>query len=111
MIGDYRRATYDMSHECAGMYLQLLIAMWENDGQISSCEEDLRLICRASRQEWDRNKLKLARQFYAGEGFWMHNGIREQLAKAKRVSAARSEAGKAANAKRWGSKPALKAVK
>jgi uncharacterized protein YdaU (DUF1376 family) len=85
------RATYDMSHECCGMYMALLIALWENDGQISSNEDDLRMICRASRQEWDRHKLKLSRLFYVGDGCWMHNGIREQLARAKKVSEARSE--------------------
>jgi len=111
MIGDFRRATYDMSHECCGMYMALLIALWENDGQISSNEDDLRMICRASRQEWDRHKLKLSRLFYVGDGCWMHNGIREQLARAKKVSAARSEAGKASSAKRWGARNALKAVK
>lgn len=111
MIGDFRRDTYDMSLECVGMYVQLLMALWQNDGQISSAEDDLRNICRASRQEWDRNKLKLARLFYVGPGCWMHNGIREQLDRARRVSAARSEAGKLANEKRWGAKPTLRAVK
>jgi uncharacterized protein YdaU (DUF1376 family) len=111
MIGDFRRDTYDMSPECGWMYLQLLMAIWQNDGQISCSEDDLRTICRASRAEWDRNKLKLSRLFYVGQGYWMHNGIRDQLARAKRVSAARSEAGKLANEKRWGGKTSLRAVK
>jgi len=111
MISDFRRDTYDMSTDCVGMYLNLLIALWQNNGQISSNEDDLRLICRSTRQEWDRHKLKLSRLFYVGDGCWMHNGIREQLARAKKVSAARSEAGKASSAKRWGAKSALKAVK
>ncbi len=111
MIGDFRRDTYDMSPECGWMYLQLLMALWQNDGQISSNEDDLRNICRASRAEWDRNKLKLSRLFYDGPGCWMHNGIREQLARAKRVSATRSEIGKLANEKRWGKKPVMTVVK
>ncbi len=112
MIGDFRRDTYDMSPECGWMYLQLLIALWENDGQISSADSDLANICRATPSAWVRNRAKLARLFYIGDGCWMHNGIREQLAKARKVSAARSEAGKAANIKRWGAgRPTLKAVK
>jgi hypothetical protein len=55
-------------------------------------------------------QMKLSRLFYVGHGCWMHNGIREQLARAKRVSAARSEAGKLANEKRWGKKPDLMRV-
>ncbi len=106
MIGDFRRDTSDMSLECVGMYLHLLVALWENDGQISSDEEDLTLICRATPAAWNRHKLKLSRLFYSGTGCWMHNGIREQLERAKRVSAARSEAGKVASSKRWGKKPA-----
>ena len=104
LIGDFRRDTYDMSPECGWMYLQLLMALWQNDGQISSSEDDLANICRATRAQWDRNKVKLSRLFYVGQGFWMHNGMREQLERAKRVSEARRVAGKISSEKRWGKK-------
>ena len=110
LIGDFRRDTYDMSPECGWMYLQLLMAIWQNDGQISSAEDDLANICRATRAQWDRNKVKLSRLFYVGQGFWMHNGMREQLERAKRVSEARRVAGKISSEKRWGKKPDLMRV-
>ena len=110
LIGDFRRDTYDMSPECGWMYLQLLMALWQNDGQISSFEDDLANICRATRAQWDRNKVKLSRLFYVGQGFWMHNGVREQLERAKRVSEARRVAGKISSEKRWGKKPDLMRV-
>jgi uncharacterized protein YdaU (DUF1376 family) len=110
LIGDFRRDTYDMSPECGWMYLQLLMAIWQNDGQISSSEDDLANICRATRAQWDRNKVKLSRLFYVGQGFWMHNGMREQLERAKRVSEARRSAGKISSEKRWGKKPDLMRV-
>lgn len=110
LIGDFRRDTYDMSPECGWMYLQLLMAIWQNDGQISSSEDDLANICRATRAQWDRNKVKLSRLFYVGQGFWMHNGMREQLERAKRVSEARRVAGKISSEKRWGKKPDLMRV-
>ena len=110
LIGDFRRDTYDMSPECGWMYLQLLMALWQNDGQISSAEDDLANICRATRAQWDRNKVKLSRLFYVGQGFWMHNGMREQLERAKRVSEARRVAGKISSEKRWGKKPDLMRV-
>ena len=110
LIGDFRRDTYDMSPECGWMYLQLLMALWQNDGQISSAEDDLANICRATRAQWDRNKVKLSRLFYVGQGFWMHNGVREQLERAKRVSEARRVAGKISSEKRWGKKPDLMRV-
>lgn len=110
LIGDFRRDTYDMSPECGWMYLQLLMALWQNDGQISSAEDDLANICRATRAQWDRNKIKLSRLFYVGHGFWMHNGVREQLERAKRVSEARRVAGKISSEKRWGKKPDLMRV-
>jgi len=110
LIGDFRRDTYDMSPECGWMYLQLLMALWQNDGQISSSEDDLANICRATRAQWDRNKVKLSRLFYVGQGFWMHNGMREQLERAKRVSEARRVAGKISSEKRWGKKPDLMRV-
>jgi uncharacterized protein YdaU (DUF1376 family) len=111
LIGDFRRDTYDMSPECGWMYLQLLMALWQNDGQISSAEDDLANICRATRAQWDRNKMKLSRLFYVGQGFWMHNGVREQLERAKRVSEARRVAGKISSEKRWGKKPDLRVIK
>ncbi len=110
LIGDFRRDTYDMSPECGWMYLQLLMALWQNDGQISSSEDDLANICRATRAQWDRNKVKLSRLFYVGQGFWMHNGMREQLERAKRVSEARRVAGKISSEKRWGKKPDMMRV-
>jgi uncharacterized protein YdaU (DUF1376 family) len=63
LIGDFRRDTYDMSPECGWMYLQLLMAIWQNDGQISSSEDDLANICRATRAQWDRNKAEVVSAF------------------------------------------------
>jgi hypothetical protein len=55
--------------------------------------------------------MKLSRLFYVGQGFWMHNGVREQLERAKRVSEARRVAGKISSEKRWGKKPDLRVIK
>lgn len=101
MIGDFRRDTYDMNLDCQAMYLRLLIGLWQNDGQISSDEEDLQIMSGANKQQWLKNREKLARLFYPCEGLWMHNGIREQLKKARSVAESRSKSAKTAINARW----------
>ena len=100
-IGDFRNDTHDMSLECKAMYLNLLMAIWTHDGQISSDDEDLQLSSGANKAQWDKHKAKLARLFHQTAECWMHKGINDQLKKSKEIYEKKSKAGKAGNAARW----------
>lgn len=100
-IGDFRSDTNGRSLEFKAMYLNLLMECWQNDGQIDSDESHLCGVSGGTERQWIKHRQALFNLFYPGDGFWMHNGIREQLAIAKRTSKSRSEAGTKANEVRW----------
>lgn len=87
--------------EFAGMYLLLLIAMWENDGQLVDEDDYLQHICHASKSAWLKHRQALANLFFIHETTWNHNGIREQLARSRVIYEGRVRAGKKGGNSKW----------
>ena len=101
-IGDVRRETIGQPPEFTGMYVNLMMAIWQSGGQITSDEKQLRRISGASTAQWLEHRQGLANLFVPGNGTWTHNLIRSELDKASRISQRRSEASKKGNESRWG---------
>lgn len=108
VIGDMRRDTLGMPAEFTGMYLNLMMAMWQNNGQLGNDEIYLCRISGATHEQWLRHRQDLANLFELGDGMWSHNGIRNELRKASLISESRKAAGKKANEVRWAKERAAK---
>ena len=101
-IGDMRRETIGQPPEFTGMYLNLMMAAWENGGQLQDDEKQLRRISGASSDQWIEHRQALANLFVPRNGMWSHNLIREELVKAANISARRKVAAQKGNDIRWG---------
>lgn len=108
VIGDMRRDTLGQPPEFTGMYLNLMMAMWQNNGQLSDDEIYLCRISGATHEQWLRHRQDLANLFVPGDDMWTHNGIRNELRKAGQISESRQAAGKKANEVRWAKERAAK---
>jgi uncharacterized protein YdaU (DUF1376 family) len=98
----------DMREDCIGqplefkaMYINLLEEMWRNNGQLDDSEAYLARVSGATPSQWIKHRQALANLFYIGPGNWQHNRLREELAKAHRISEKRREAGTKAINARW----------
>lgn len=101
-IGDMRRETIGQPPEFIGMYINLLMAAWQNNGHLPDDEKQLCRISGADSVQWLEHRQGLANLFVPGEGIWTHNLIREELFKAAKISQSRSVASKKGNESRWG---------
>ena len=101
VISDMRRDTMGYAPEFAGMYLNLMMAMWQNNGQLSDDETYLCRVSGATHEQWLRHRQELANLFVPGDGAWTHNALRDELRKAGQISESRQAAGKKANEVRW----------
>ena len=109
VIGDMRRDTLGMPAEFTGMYLNLMMAMWQNNGQLSDDEAYLCRVSCASHEQWLRYRQELANLFVPGDDMWTHNGIRNELRKAGQISESRRAAAKVAINARWAKEREAKA--
>lgn len=101
-IGDMRRETIGQPPEFIGMYINLLMAAWENGGQIQDDDSYLCRISGGDRLQWIAHRQALANLFVPRQGVWSHNLIREELVKASNISTRRKLAGQKGNDIRWG---------
>ena len=101
-IGDMRREAIGQPPEFTGMYLNLMMAAWENGGQLPDDEKQLCRISGASAAQWIEFRQALANLFVPRNGMWTHNLIRVELTKAATISQRRKEASQKGNASRWG---------
>ncbi len=102
-IGDIRRETIGQPLEFIGMYVHLMMAAWENGGQLPDDEKHLyRTSGAASAQQWMEHRQGLANLFVPGRGMWTHNRIRDELMRAANVSKRRRDASQKGNDIRWG---------
>ena len=93
---DYMADTQHLSTLEHGAYLLLIMHYWQR-GKLPEDELQLQRICRVSRYQWRQIKDTLADLFQDG---WKHKRIDAELAKAERIRAKRSAAGKAAAKKK-----------
>jgi uncharacterized protein YdaU (DUF1376 family) len=100
-IGDMRRETIGQPPEFVGMYTNLMMAAWQNSGQLPCEEEQLCRISGADATQWLKHRQALANLFVPGKGMWTHNLIREELDKAYKIHLDRKEAGRAGGVNRW----------
>lgn len=90
-VGDYARATLNLTTQEHGAYLLLILHYWDNGG-IPDDDEELAVITRLTMPEWQKARQRLSRLFLEG---WKHKRIDEELAKAAEKYAKRAAAGKA----------------
>lgn len=100
-VGETRRDTIGQPPEFVGMYVNLMMAAWQNGGQLPDDEKQLRRISGADVAQWHEHRQALANLFVPGRGAWTHNLIREELAKAYKIRQDRAEAGRAGGVNRW----------
>lgn len=100
-IADIRRETNGQPLEFHAMYINLMMAAWENNGQITDDEVQLECISRANPAQWLKHRQALANLFVPGDGMWTHNLIRVELVKALKISQVRRDAAKKGNDMRW----------
>lgn len=96
-LGDTSHLTRDQH----GAYFLLLMAYWMRGGPLPDDDGQLAAICKATRAEWKRLRAIMASFFTVADGFWSQGRAEKELASARAIVAARSEAGKAGAAKTW----------
>jgi uncharacterized protein YdaU (DUF1376 family) len=101
-VGETRRDTIGKPPEFTGMYINLMMAAWQNNGQLPDDEKQLSRISGADSEQWLEHRQGLANLFVPGTGMWTHNLIRTELVKAENISQRRSVASKKGNESRWG---------
>lgn len=95
-IGDYKRDTGHLRAMEHGAYLLLMFHYWSTGG-LPDNDDHLATIARLSRSEW--KKIKPTIQAFFKEG-WKHGRIDYDLEKARNISEAAREAGKASGRSR-----------
>lgn len=100
-IGDMRADTIGQPPEFIGMYVNLMMAAWQNNGCLPDDERQLFRISGADAAQWNEYRQALANLFVPGTGMWTHNKIREELAKANKIRDERAAAGRSGSTSRW----------
>jgi uncharacterized protein YdaU (DUF1376 family) len=95
-IGDLLRDTGHLRAAGVGSYLLLMFHYWSTGG-LPDSDDQLAAIARMSRGEWNKNKDTLQAFFKDG---WKHGRIDYDLEKARNISEAAREAGKASGRSR-----------
>jgi uncharacterized protein YdaU (DUF1376 family) len=103
-IGEYLADTMHLSTTEHGGYLLLLMAYWRNQGPLPDDDATLCAIARVSQCDWSAMRVRLAELFQVENGRWRHARLDEELTAAQARREAKSKAGKAGNAVRWGEK-------
>lgn len=104
-VAEYLADTGHLTTEQHGAYLLLIMHYWRR-GPLPDDDAALAAITRLSPAAWKRNRAVLAGLFQVEPGCWRHKRVDFEIAKGRdnkdRVHTARSAAGKAGAAKRWG---------
>ena len=100
-IGNMRQEAIGQPPEFIGMYVNLMMAAWQNGGALPDDEKQLCRISSANTEQWVEFRQAIANLFVPGDGQWTHNLIREELAKAHKIHTDRTEAGRSGAVNRW----------
>lgn len=92
-VADYWADTKDLSCEQDGIYLNLLMAIWNADGRLPKDDKMLRRICKCDARQWHRSSGLVLTLFVDCGDHYTHKRITKELNRVAVVSEARSEAG------------------
>ena len=98
--GDYLRDTGHLSAAEHGAYILLLGHYWTTGKPLPDNDELLARIARTERGKWDEIKAVISGFFEKRDGSWHHKRVSAELRKSKKITKARSYAGKASAASR-----------
>lgn len=96
-VGDYLSDTQGLTTEQHGAYFLLILHYWSTGQAIEDDDETLASITRLSNERWNVRstgvRTKLQRFFQIKDGYWFHNRIERELAKARKLVQQRIDAG------------------
>src|SRR5581483_1607548 len=94
-VGDYLRETLDLSTEEHGAFILLLFCFWVADGVLPDNDKAFATVAKVDLETWKTQfRPRLARFFKIEGGKWTHQRTVDERAKATRISALRSAAGR-----------------
>ncbi|MFC0132070.1 hypothetical protein CR105_24495 [Massilia eurypsychrophila] len=100
-VSDYLAATMHLSAEQHGAYLLLLMVAWKSEGRLPNDPVQLQAISRLNPVRWKANEAALKAFFFVTSEYWINNRLREELAKANRITEAKARSGRKGAAARW----------
>lgn len=100
-IGDYLADTTHLNTLQHGAYVLLIFAYWRRGGPLPADDGQLSSIAKVTLTVWRKMRALIAAFFAERDGHWHHKRIDQELAKAKRLTDAKSEAGHRGAQKRW----------
>lgn len=100
-VADYRADTTRLTTEQHGAYLLIIMDYWRN-GPPPDDDGVLAQISGLPIDRWKRHRPTIQRFFVLRDGVWTQKRIEQELAKAQRNNAQKSEAGRVSARKRWG---------
>lgn len=92
-IADYLGDTTHLTTEQHGAYFLLLMACWKQGGVLADNDAALAATARLGLAQWRKHRPVIQAFFTAQVGQWSHKRISEELAKAEKLSLARSQTG------------------
>ncbi|NIA72288.1 YdaU family protein [Pelagibius litoralis] len=99
--GDYLRDTMHLRAEGHGAYLLLIAHYWTTGQPLPDDDDYLIAVSRLEAKTWKKLKPTLAKFFTVADGTWTQERVEAELAKADKITTAKSEAGLAGAKKRW----------
>lgn len=92
-VSDFVGDTLHLSSEQVGVYLLLLMAMWNADGSLPDDDAKLARVARLSLKKWRAARPELMEFFTVADGHVTHGRLTKELQKSERQSQSRSAAG------------------
>ena len=100
-VGDHLKETGHLSAMEQGVYLLLQLQYWSTGKPLPDNNERLTRIARVSKKEWAEVRDVMAEFFVIADGVWCHRRLDEQLVKAHKNKARRTEIARNAAEARW----------
>jgi uncharacterized protein YdaU (DUF1376 family) len=92
-VSDFVGDTLHLSSEQVGVYLLLLMAMWNADGSLPDDDTKLARVARVSLKKWRAMKPEMIEFFTVSEGQISHGRLTRELQKSERQTQSRAAAG------------------
>lgn len=92
-VSDFVGDTLHLSSEQVGVYLLLLMAMWNADGSLPDDDAKLARVARLSVKRWRAMRPELVEFFTVADGVIRHGRLSRELQKSERQSQSRAAAG------------------